>query len=179
MHGTWIVCVSAVVALVAASRASAMPPMPVGGVPTFVKDCKACSPEDFCEISYPGTPEGQVACVSYAQGNRHGLYRLRCAYTGTGCDTGNGVSSTAGAAGALGICVPDDNGDPCCIDKDFLTGLKACTLCTTTQSDIALFTNTDPLKCNAVTGCIGAGEAGVCEETPVIGYAAGCCTGGT
>ncbi|KAI9003000.1 hypothetical protein DFJ74DRAFT_695524 [Hyaloraphidium curvatum] len=41
----------------------------------FARSCGDCAPEAFCEVGYSGAPDDQVACVQYARGDAHSLYR--------------------------------------------------------------------------------------------------------
>ncbi|KAI9025438.1 hypothetical protein DFJ74DRAFT_664324 [Hyaloraphidium curvatum] len=72
--------------------------------PVFKRSCGECGKAEFCEFSYPGTPEDHVACVRYADLPR--LYRRYAAPPGqatlTMLDVKNGggisISTTDKAA---------------------------------------------------------------------------------
>ncbi|KAI8999922.1 hypothetical protein DFJ74DRAFT_672656 [Hyaloraphidium curvatum] len=61
----------------------------------FKRSCTDCDSKSFCEFAYPGTPEGQVACVSETVSRSAGLYR-RYAPVWEECGTGDNVCSADG-----------------------------------------------------------------------------------
>ncbi|KAI9026735.1 hypothetical protein DFJ74DRAFT_752225 [Hyaloraphidium curvatum] len=137
----------------------------------FTRSCSSCDDASFCELGFPGTPEGHVACVVHNGHGARSLYRryvtaepactdsqavswgatVQCA-TGSsiwrGCDTATGALAPTGATSSPGACYSG-----CCVPVaglNLICGPKH--QCVDGTSAALTITNGVKLSCDPSTG---------------------------